>query len=152
MQYKVAISLLTEINDEYRFEYAEQLESFYMVVLRNNDLGMHLMKGLILEILRYGVLGGVAAASRRTEGEIAQIVAQSGESTYKHVKEVGCRHRLYQTIRRWVIEKRYIKLEEIVKYHSSLFIYCFLLTVPEEQKSEWAPMAVFKDIIKRISL
>ena len=98
-------------------------------------------------------MGGVAGTALKAEGELAQIVGQAGEQSYRHFRDMRTRTNLYYMIRRWVIEKRYIKLEEIVQYHSSLFIYCFLLTLPEEQKSSMgSPNAVFREMIRCISV
>lgn len=48
MQYKTAITLIMNLNDEYYFEFAEQFEEFYIAVLKNSDLGLYFMKGLLL--------------------------------------------------------------------------------------------------------
>jgi hypothetical protein len=73
------------------------------------------------------------------------LLSCHNQATYKHTKNKQARENLFELIKRWLVNKKYIPLQDIIKYHSSLLIFCLL----ESFSSDYKHVCI--DIIKEIA-
>jgi hypothetical protein len=74
-----------------------------------------------------------------------ELLSCHSNAAYKQVKNKQTRENLYQLFKRWLVTKKYILLEDIIKYHSSLLVYVFLESLSSEFRG------ICMDIIKEIT-
>lgn len=61
-----------------------------------------------------------------------ELLSSHTEIAYKNIKDKRSRANLYALLKRWLVQKKYIALREIISYHSTLFLYCFIQNSQEE--------------------